>query len=115
MGVRWGFEQKEGKVESLEASPKEERKIAQIRKQLRKRILGIVLLVVAILSALLILLSLPNVQNVLFPARLIEIWPQIIAASVVVMIASVITLPVVIEANMNPRVLSGPGDADIPV
>jgi len=96
-------------MENLEVKPKKDHEIAQIRKQLRKRILGVVLLVIAVLSGLLFLLSLTNVQNAWFPVWLIKIWPRVIAVFVLVMIASVIILPTAIEANLNPRSLSGPG------
>lgn len=90
-------------------SKKQQRDISQQRNQRRKRILKIVLLLVALLAVLLILFSLTDIQRALFPYWLIDLWPQIVAALVVVMIASVIVLPIVIEANLNPRTLSGPG------
>lgn len=86
-----------------------ERKIEQRKAHIRKRILKIILLLVALLSALLILLSLPDIQRTLFPIWLIKIWGRVVTVFVVVMIASVIVLPTIIEANLNPRVLSGPG------
>lgn len=91
-----------------------ERKIEQRKAHIRKRILKIALLISAIVSALLGILSLPDIQLALFPGWLIEIWAQVVAALVVVMIASVIVLPVLIEANLNPRVLSGPGESPDP-
>jgi len=74
-------------------------------RQIRRRVFA----VVSLLIALMVALSLPGVQRALFPGWLIEIWGRVIAVVAVLAIGTILLLPVMIEANLNPRPLSGPG------
>jgi hypothetical protein len=65
--------------------------------------------VLSLLFVLIVVLSLPNVQSVVFPDWLIKIWGRVVAVAAILAIGTILLLPVLIEANLNPRPLSGPG------
>src|SRR5574341_791011 len=79
------------------------------RQRLHKRIQIRVLAVVGAVFFLMIMLSLSEIQKRLFPTWLIANWGRVIAAVVVLAITAILLLPIVIEANLNSRRLSGPG------
>ena len=79
------------------------------RQQLRRRIRNRILAVVGIVCVLMTMLSLRDVQNMLFPIWLIRNWGRVVAIVAVAAITAILLLPIMIEANLNPRPLSGPG------
>ena len=74
-------------------------------RRIRRRVFA----VMSLLFALILVLSLPGVQRAIFPEWLIEIWGRVTAVAAVLAIGTLLLLPVLIEANLNPRPLSGPG------
>jgi hypothetical protein len=79
------------------------------QRRLRRRIRSYVFAGVGVMFILVLILSLRDVQELLFPIWLIRSWGRVVAAFAVVAITAILLLPIVIEANLNPRRLSGPG------
>jgi ABC-type Mn2+/Zn2+ transport system permease subunit len=92
----------------------EERYRKRVRKLRRKIMLSVLMGLAAILISL-IILSLPNIQAALFPPWLIVKWRVVLAIAAVITIPTIALLPVIIEANFYPKVLSSsdPGRAGI--
>jgi len=89
----------------MSAKRDEEKRRAQLRRALWFRSL----LLLGVLIALLIILSLPFVQEHWLPIWITSNWSRIVAGAIMVLVGMGISFPVVIEANVNTRVLSGPG------
>lgn len=81
----------------------------KVRKLRHKIILGTLVGLIVILVSLLIL-SHPVIQEAFFHPWLIKRWKVIASIVALASIALAASLPVLIEANLRPRVLSGPGD-----
>jgi TRAP-type C4-dicarboxylate transport system permease small subunit len=60
-------------------------------------------LVIGFFTVLLIVFSVRIIQAHLLPEWLIPQWPRAAAALVVIVIGALITLPLIIEANINPH------------
>lgn len=75
-------------------------------RKLRRKIMLWVLIMLAVILISLIVLSLPNIQAAFFPPWLIVKWRVVLAIAAVIAIPTIALLPVIIEANFYPKVLS---------
>lgn len=83
--------------------------------QLRRNLWIRGLVIIGLLIALLVFFSLPVIQAHWLPEWILPYWRRIVAIAVVVIISLCVGLPIVIEANINTRVLNGPGEGELPV
>ncbi len=83
----------------------EAQRLSELRQTLWVRGMAII----GLLIATLVFFSLTPVQAQWLPGWLTEHWDRVVAATVLIIIGMLIGLPIFIEANINTRVLNGPG------
>jgi hypothetical protein len=78
-------------------------------RKLRNRIFVYALIAAAAIFLSLLILSHPDIQKSFFHPWLIEKWKIISYITLLILVPTLALLPIMLEANFYPRVLSGPG------